>query len=315
MDTDLRGFCFIMVKQRHANILRRLQYFEATARLGSVSKAAEELGVTASAVSHQLAELKRTVGEELFSKSGRGIALTEPGKLLADRVATAFRMLDTSVADVIGGEVRPIVQVAACSSFGPFWLVPRIFAFTQNNPGIDIDFRLYARDPELTQASADCIITAQDVKPGYASIDLFAERSFAVAAPCLVEENRLDAVALITTDTDDTDFAADWKSYAASRRKAIDVSEDRDWVRCSHYILALEAAKSGLGMALIPDFVSASAVRDGQLVDVGLGDFNNEGRVYRVCYKEERQMEPALKLFVGWLKRASRSSLAEQPGG
>lgn len=295
-----------MTRQRNAHLVRRLQYFEAVARIGSISKASVELGVSPSAISHQLADLRRTIGEELFERRGRGLILTEAGELLAARLATAFEILDRSISDAIGESERKILKVAACSSFGPYWLIPKISEFKISNPDIDIDFRLYAEDPELTQATADCIVTAQDVKPGYESVDLFEERSFAVAARGLPIGTDLRTVPLITIDSEEPDFAADWKAYAAVVEPALDISKDQEWVRCSHYILAMEAAKAGLGVALLPDFLTASALDAGQLVDLGWGEFNHEDRFYRLCFKEARKNEPELRAFVAWLKRSTQ---------
>lgn len=295
-----------MAKQRNARLLRRLQYFEAAARLGSISRAADELGVTASAVSHQLTDLRRSIGEDLFVRKGRGLALTDAGELLAGRVATAFGILDRSIIDAIGKSERKIVTVAACSSFAPYWLIPRIPEFKSTHPDIDVEFRLYAEDPELTQATADCIVTAQAVKPGYSSIDLFEERSFAVAAPDLLKGRDLASVPLITIDTEEDAFAADWMAYAKATKLGFEVSKFRNWVRCSHYLLSLEAAKARLGVALLPDFVTETAIDEGKLRNLGLGDFNNEGRLYRACFKEARRNEPELQAFVTWLKRATQ---------
>lgn len=292
-----------MMNKVNANTLRRLQYFEVTARLGSVRRAAEDLGVSPSAVSHQLAELRRAVGEDLFVRSGRGLALTNAGRLLAERLSTAFGILNSSMTTLIGEE-PPIVRVAACSSFGPYWLMPRLAGFRKARPDLDIEMRLYARDPELTQATADCIVTAQPVKPGYAHVDLFEERAIAVAAPGVAGNGRVAGVPLITTDTAEGDLGDDWRVIA--KATGVSLSNDPEWVRCTHYVLALEAAKAGLGAAIIPDFVAAQALEEGRLVDLDLGGHRLENRTYRACYKEARGNEPGLRAFVAWLKRSVR---------
>lgn len=291
--------------RRDARILRRLQYFEATARLGSASQAADELGVTRSAVSHQLSDLRRTIGEDLFDRTAQGLELTNAGRQLAQRLSMAFRILDTSVAHAIGGE-RPVVRIAACSSFGPYWLAPRLSEFRAAHPDIDVDLRLYGQDPELTQASADCIVTAQDVKPGYASVDLFVENSFPVTAPDMLKSGRLADLPLITTDTGVIDLGSDWRTFVEATGESWARPGETEWLRCSHYILALELAKAGLGIALIPDFVSASSIRDRHLARVGTGSFNHEGRIYRACFKEEHAAEPDIHATITWLRRTAR---------
>lgn len=292
-----------MPKRRDPSIFRRLEYFEATARHGSISKAAAELGVSPSAVSHQLSDLRQTIGEELFVRSGRGVVLTNAGRRMAETLSTAFGLLESSLDTAIGVE-RTVVSVAACSSFGPYWLVPRLPEFKDAHPDTEIELRLYSKDPELTQATADCIVTAQPVKSGYVSIDLFEESAIAVASPGLVKNGRIEGVPLVTTDTAEAELGDDWRLVADAAGLAL--PKYPEWIRCTHYVLALEAAKAGMGIAIIPDFVAADAIKDGRLVDIGLGNHRLEHRTYRVCYKEVRGKETALQNVLTWLKRAGR---------
>lgn len=293
-----------MSKRRDPSIFRRLECFEVTARHGSIARAAEELGVTPSAISHQLADLRRSLGEDLFIRSGRGLVLTNTGQRLAEGLSRAFGILDTSIAEAVGLE-HSIISVAVCSSFGPFWLVPRLAEFKELHPNMDIELRLYSEDPELTQASADCIITPQQVSAGYASFDLFEEKVIAAAAPGLVSGGCIDTVPLITTDLVLPELGDDWRSLA--RAASVALPNDPDWVRCTHYVLSLEAAKAGLGAAILPDFVASSAICEGSLVDLGLGTHCLEDRTYRVCCKEAREREPALAKVVSWIRRVARN--------
>src|SRR5690349_17347076 len=100
----------------HQSKLRALQCFEAVARLRSISKAAAELGVTQSAVSHQLRDLTQQLGESLMVKSGRGIALTPAGAELAAALNSAFSVIANSVSRIVGND-RQRVRLAICSSF------------------------------------------------------------------------------------------------------------------------------------------------------------------------------------------------------
>ena len=113
---------------RNARLIRGLHYFEAVARQKSVKLAAEELGVSQSAVSHQLRDLTDALGEQLLTRAGRGIALTETGRRLAEQLATTFSGLQSSLDDIIGMS-RPALRLAVCSSFGPGWLIPRLPGF------------------------------------------------------------------------------------------------------------------------------------------------------------------------------------------
>lgn len=83
-------------------LLRGLHYFESVARLGSVGAAAKEIGVSSSAVSHQLRELATIIRVRLVIKQGRGIALTDAGRLLSRKLQATFGEPDRMVAGAVG---------------------------------------------------------------------------------------------------------------------------------------------------------------------------------------------------------------------
>ncbi len=104
--------------------VRLLQTFECVGRNLSVTKAAEELGVTTSAISHQLRELTDILGEKLTEKAGRGITLTAIGTKLAREFGEHFDRIGKSVIEAVSGGTGR-VRIAVCSAFGPGWLSPR----------------------------------------------------------------------------------------------------------------------------------------------------------------------------------------------
>jgi LysR family transcriptional regulator, glycine cleavage system transcriptional activator len=281
-------------------LLRGLHYFEAVARLGSVGDAAKEIGVSSSAVSHQLRELAEIVGEKLIERAGRGIALTAAGSTLSRKLQSTFSELDRMVAEVVG-ETHLAFSLAVCSCFGPNWLVPRLSGFIARHPEIDIEVRLYHQDPELTHSAADAIITAEPVKPGYDSIVLFEEMMVAVRAPASQAMATSRANRLITTDLHAEILGRDWQDFCAQTGRELGDLKTGEWLRCSHYVLALEMAKAGLGLALIPDFLAARHVGKGELAY-----FDNSRvsarRSYRLCYKTKRASDEAIRAFGRWIK-------------
>lgn len=251
-------------RSRDPKLLRSLQYFDAVARRGSMIAAAEELGVTPSAVSHQLRELGKVVGEDLIVRRGKGITLTETGQHLAAQLATGFSVLDSCLRLVIG-KARPRLRVAVCSAFGPGWLAPRLAGFHAENPGVEVELRLYARDPEHSEAIADCIITARGVKTGFSACDVFEERLLAVASPELCRRSAVGAVPLITAHPEPGREAGDWRGFAEAGRVGMERVLTSPLVYCTHYVLALSLARSGAGVALVPDFLAAEHLQSGAL--------------------------------------------------
>jgi len=284
---------------QNTNNLRSLQTFEAVARQLSLTKAAAELGVTQSAVSHQLRRLTDQIGERLLMKSGRNIVLTPAGEALARKLGAAFGDIDRSLSEVIGRN-RRLVRLAICSSFAPGWLVPRLPSFHKTNPEVGLQLCMYARDPELTDSVADAFVTTLPDSPGYWSLLLRRE----VLVPVLssrLPDPRKAAPRLITTYLQPARIGADWKIFAAQGALPFEIPAREDWLFASHYIVALEMVRQGLGAALVPDFLVEKELADGTLrlvCDASLA--TNED--YYLCIKESRRSEPPLDAVARWFR-------------
>lgn len=118
--------------------LAALRAFEAAARHANVTRAAAELNVTQSAVSHQIRALERHLGVALFRRTGSGLALTEAGRKLADVARDSFRRLDAGLAEIRGTKAATRVTVALRPYFAVKWLAPRLARFWQAAPGVEL---------------------------------------------------------------------------------------------------------------------------------------------------------------------------------
>jgi len=290
-----------MEKKKDPNLLRSLQYFEAVARHGSLKAAAADLGVTQSAVSHQIKRFSEAIGQQLVTKSGRGIALTETGLKLSKRLTPAFAGLEALVAE-LGGNGGQSLKLAVCSAFGPGWLIERLADFYSMYPDIDLELRLYAENPMQTGEVADAYIVADSIKPGYQTFPLKEEFLIAVVAPFAGSAGARQAKhRLITRETESGRIGEDWINFCKKAGLKLAELQDGTFLRCSHYMLALQMAKNGHGVALVPDFLAASDIRLGTLVpfkDLLLPS----KRTYRLCIKESRTAEPDLKKLADWFR-------------
>lgn len=276
---------------------RALQAFEAVSRHLSVSRAAEELGVTQSAISHQLRILGELVGERLLRKEGRGVVLTSAGDKLARKLQPAFAEIDRSVSEAIGRR-RETVRLAVCSSFGPGWLIPRLSDFYATRPAFDLQLCMYARDPDLTDAVADAFVTTFPSEKGYYALFLWPERLIPVVS---TRRTSLDNLPLITTDLDPGRIGTDWISHAALAEDGGLAPPDGRWLFASHYLMALEMVRAGLGAALVPDFLVAAEIEAGTLRRLdNLAVPTHED--YYLCVKESRRDEPALDGLIRWFR-------------
>lgn len=159
------------MKQRN---LRALEAFESVSRLKSLTAAAEELGVTQSAISHQIRRLTEELGEKLLRRVGRRVELTSAGTRLAINLRSAFDRIDQSLEEAIGSD-HATVRLAVCSSFAPGWLIPRLDELYAAHPDIRLQLRMYARDPELTDEVADAFVTTLPTVPGFHALRLKTE--------------------------------------------------------------------------------------------------------------------------------------------
>ncbi|MCB0067558.1 MAG: LysR family transcriptional regulator [Caldilineaceae bacterium] len=284
--------------RKDPRLLRSLQCFEAVARLGSLAAAADELGITVSAISHQLRTLGEQLGEKLIEKQGRRLALTPKGRDVAEQLRTAFRGIENMVSDVVG-QSRQTVRVAVCSSFGPAWLVPRMGQLRDALPDLSIELRLYADQPELTHEAADAFVTAEPVQPGYYAIALFEEMLVCVEKP--VSKIRTGKRRLISTDVAPDPVDEEWRLFCRNAGIEFESLHNGEWLNCSHYLLAIEMAKSGLGTALVPEYLAESALRSGELARL-CPESHPSGRTYNFCCKVNRSHETALRRLARWMR-------------
>jgi LysR family glycine cleavage system transcriptional activator len=118
--------------------LTALPYFEATARRGSLTRAAEELSVSPSAVSQQIRALEQDLGVKLFRRTGRNLSLTLDGEMLAQTTGTALRMLSEVQAHLGRSHSTGRLNLRVSPSFGVRWLAPRLSDFLTLHPDLDI---------------------------------------------------------------------------------------------------------------------------------------------------------------------------------
>lgn len=286
-----------LLQRRNANLIRQLYYFEAVARHKSVKRAAIEIGVSQSAISHQLSALAEQLGEKLLERAGRGIVLTAVGQQLAGRLGSAFLGLEASVEEIVGSG-HQLLRLAVCTSFAPGWLLPRLRSFTERNPHINLQLRLYTGDPELSNLVADAIVTALPPSPGFKSIPILKEMLVAVRAPSDERENhREQRHRLITTSIDKT--GDDWAAFCDAAKLNLAFLREGPWMQATHYVLAMDLAKRGFGIALIPDFLAREPLANRELIRFGHAQVPS-GREYSLCLKQSRSQEPQLAALVRW---------------
>lgn len=292
--------------------LRALQVFESVYRNGSIILASKELCITASAISHQLRKLSDQVGERLIERQGRQIAFTLGGKKLGASLNFAFGQIDQSVANCIGTSGISL-KIAMCSTFATGWLIKRLNNFQAQRPDLTVQLLMYGDDPAKQETVADGFVTVMQPCKGHWSMTLFDEVVVPVMAPGYSDRKDLDKATLITTHFDRDDNASDWRSYLPMIGMEFPTGK-LSTLRCSHEIMALEAARNRLGIALIPTFLAKSDLDAGNLEL--WSDFEApSGRSYKFCVKAARRQHSDIQSLVSWMlqekKQFSRAKAGE----
>ncbi|MEO8388449.1 LysR substrate-binding domain-containing protein [Polaromonas sp.] len=288
--------------KRHLPPLSALRAFEAAARLGRMTAAAEELSVTPGAISRQVRHLEELLGVPLFEGAKNKPQLTQAGASLLPALTSALDQMEAAVSKVSGAEARTL-DVSCFSTFTVKWLIPRLYGFNAQNPGIDI--RLSAADDELGAdiERYDLVITVEgrDAPKSATSLPLFVERLGPVMAPALAaaapvrEPADLARLPLLRTLT----RPDAWQMWCASRGANFAVP---DGPAFEHYYFTLEAAVAGLGVAIAPWHLVMDDLRAGRLV----APLGFDESAYQYVAKRRGDADPRLDIFCGWLAQQAR---------
>jgi len=275
--------------------LNALRAFEAAARHLSLTKAAEELGVTQAAVSHQVKALEEDLGTPLFRRLTRALALTDTGALLAPELGVAFARIAAAAQRAREREAKGTLTISLLYTFA-LRLVPRLGVFAARHPEIDNSKHKIDFDREPHDAAIRCAADAN--APGLYAVKLFDDALTPLCAPEIAKKIRKPADLFQFEMPDDHNFWDDWKTWldaagldAAPRRRATVYDSTR---------LAVEAAMEGLGLALGAPYLFESQIASGRLVQP-LDLIVPAGKAYWfVCRKADAD-RPTLKAFRDWL--------------
>jgi LysR family transcriptional regulator, glycine cleavage system transcriptional activator len=237
--------------------LDTLRVFSIAARHMSFTKAADELHLTQSAVSHRVRALEEELGVLLFDRLPRRLELTRAGQVLAQRVDHAVADIARTIANLDLGDDGRRLTVTMLPSVASRWLVPRLPRFHAMHPDIELQLIADPRLLDLRAARIDLAIRfGRGTYPGYAVTELMPDRVFPVCSPRLLAqrgpvdtvEALLDLPLLHDSATEGDGSGSDWRSWlnhVGWHDAACDEGQ-----RFSDAGLLIDAAVLGLGVAL-----------------------------------------------------------------
>ncbi|TBR42513.1 LysR family transcriptional regulator [Marinomonas agarivorans] len=304
--------------------LKSLPVFETVARLNSFSKAATELNVTQSAVSHTIKSLEDYLGERLFIRQGRQLILTDEGQAYLESISASLLQIEQAT-NQLKGQHNGRFRLAIYSSFAVYWLIPRLTDFQRQHPQTDVSIEMMHLDPELSDRIGDGFITIDNHQRGFDFHFLYKERLFPVCSPQFYQQMSaqlhkfsqqsldeylienplwLTQFPLITTFSIFNDFARDWQLWF----EAIGLSlPDNAILRnFSHLILGKEAALHHYGIALINDYMLEQDEINNKLIKLPCHHFETGDNFY-FAHKTSRRNEAEMVAIKHWLQIQSQT--------
>lgn len=290
---------------RHLPALANLIALETTARTGSVTGAAEELCLTQSAVSKQITELEAFLGARMLNRRKGAVAPTPAGEEYLRSVRKALALLEEATLEVqsgraAGGRLNLSVPV----SLGNIWLLPRLLKFAKEQPQIQINVTTKVGPVDLESTGLDAaIMYCGGPPPRHFALKVMPLELYPVCAPELLPGGGTLARALKRMPLLHQIAALEaWPAYLQQR--GIRLAHPDDGPRYGLLTMGLQAAVSGMGIALLPDYVTSEDIKAGRLLRLANEPYVSPKAYYFICLEEKRD-NPAMRTFIAWLQQQS----------
>jgi len=284
-----------------------LRAFEAAARLGNFTRAAEELLITPAAVSYQVRQLEQQLGYPLFDRLHRELKLTRLGQTYLPSVEKAFSDLSIATVSVFGGRERKPVRFRCLSSFGHLWMIPRLAVFQSENPGIDVQmisaawaetlnpdlFEIDVRfgDGTWSDGAVEFLVNDPVITVCHPDLALDSKKS---DVEQLSQAVRLDIMGVLDT----------WESFFRLYGHAV---AGRSGLQVDQTLSALELAALGHGHALVLETLANPYLESGRLIRSTNKVITSRHSYYLVTSGPRQALSPEAQTFCDWLIREMRA--------
>lgn len=278
-----------------------LRTFEAAARHAHFGRAAQELCVTDSAVSHQIRQLEEQLGVTLFEREGRQVRPSAPARRLLHSLQQAFELILDACDELRDPGSQAQLRVAVTTELAQKWLVGRLADFAERHPQITLHLHEQPLEAQLPGAEMDLAIiygTGPEDASGYFVRPLPTLQFFPVCSPGLFNQSPLKHPRDLARHCllhDDQDGKT-WNAWLATH--AVDLRPARH-LYLGHAGLTMEAAARGQGVAIGDNLTSAEDLASGRLVRPFAAQVPSLGQYALVC-ERLRLDKPAVAQFVDW---------------
>jgi len=289
--------------------LNALRAFEAAARHRSVSRAAQELSVTAGAVSRHIALLEEHLQCQLVTRQPRGIGLTEKGLAYFQSIGTAFREIDAASRTVRQGSSDPSkLAVRLSTTITTEWLAPRLNSFRTLHPSIELGLIANLQRASFDTDGMDIVVgTEMHRTPDLHFDHLFFHKHVPVCSPEFLKRSLIDTPADLLKRT--ILFAPlevpIWTTWF--ERVGLPGADITGGMKLDSLALTYQAARSGAGIALGVPFYIADDLLSGDLVAPFPFVLDHDAALNLICRKS-RMGDPAIAVFRDWMLDEARQT-------
>ena len=287
----------------HFPPFKGLLAFDAVARLGSVSKAAKELNLTVSAVSHQIAGLEAFVQRQLFARSPRGLTLTLFGERFECEIAGALTLIAGAAHNVRSEETAEVLRIHAVPSFASLWLMPRLPDFRALHPDLRVELQASHGSFDHARGEVDVDIRYGKVSGHDLHVEsLFSEDILPMISPRLKARLQIrEPRDLVTQDLILSQVTlVQWPHWFAAH--GVPVGPSRYTLSFDRTSMVLEAAMQGQGIALDSHRTAEGALKRGDLVPVFDDRKGMTIMAHHLVYPRAHGKWQRVEKFTRWLR-------------
>jgi len=293
--------------------------FEAAARLGSMSAAARELGVSQPAISRHLQILEADLGQALFHRNRRGLSLTTAGNAYRHAVALGLDHIAAATATLRAQGAEHSIRIAANFGFAQQWLMPRFATLRAAHP--QLSFRLMTSDDDAALDMAECDIAIRfgvGDWPGWHVTPLFPEEVFPICTPAYLDAHpELKRTSLQPTELTPADLLrahllhldstnADWLDWSDwFRWHHVSATAPKPQMLYSTYPLVLQAILSSEGVGLGWRGLVDGLLAAGTLVQL-LPGLRRDQHGYFITWRKNHAQEKLLRKIAEWMVGEAR---------
>lgn len=271
-----------------------LRAFAVVVRLGSVRAAATELALTHGAVSRRVSKLAADLKLQLLEPDGRGVRPTRDGLHLAEAVTDALKGIAAALTEIRSSSGAQPIVLSCERSLAMRWLIPRLSDFQDRHPDIDVHLSTGGGALDFARERITLAIRRLDfpLDPDWSVTPFVSEAVGPVMRPDMAERFASgDYLALGSRTRPEA-----WENWLASRP---DSPAPRDVRLFDHHFMMLEAAASGLGVALSPRIIAVDAVENGRLL--APAGFDADGTSYGLIRPRKMEMTEHIEALEQWI--------------